>query len=271
MQQIFFQSSLPRAGSTLLQNIMGQNPNFYVTPTSGLCDLVLGTRIGYTENHESKAGDLELWKNGFYSYCRQGMYGYVSSITDKPYFLDKSRMWMGYYPLMTNILPNPKIIVMVRDLRAVFASMEKKFRQNPDLADPILNNVSLEGITTDSRVMQWANSRPIGQTLLKLYQAILDKSAENFLFVRYEDLCSNPHDVIKSIYRYLEIEEYQHNFDFIPQITVENDTVHGIYGDHIIRNKLEMEREDYREVLGDSACNWIVSNFKWYFNLFGYS
>ena len=41
MEQIFFQSSLPRAGSTLLQNILGQNPEFYVTPTSGVLELFL--------------------------------------------------------------------------------------------------------------------------------------------------------------------------------------------------------------------------------------
>jgi hypothetical protein len=34
-QTIFYQSSLPRAGSTLLQNLIGQNPTFHVTPTLG--------------------------------------------------------------------------------------------------------------------------------------------------------------------------------------------------------------------------------------------
>jgi len=28
MEQLFFQSSLPRSGSTLLQNILAQNPDF---------------------------------------------------------------------------------------------------------------------------------------------------------------------------------------------------------------------------------------------------
>ena len=48
MEQIFFQSSLPRAGSTLLQNIMGQNPEFYVTPTSGVLELLHSARFQYT-------------------------------------------------------------------------------------------------------------------------------------------------------------------------------------------------------------------------------
>ena len=64
-QKLFFQSSLPRAGSTLLHNIVGQNPDFFVTPTSGLVDLMLGTRIGYNDNPESKAGAPDKWKEGF--------------------------------------------------------------------------------------------------------------------------------------------------------------------------------------------------------------
>ena len=48
MEKIFFQSSLPRAGSTLLQNIIGQNPEFYVTPTSGALDLLYSARTNYT-------------------------------------------------------------------------------------------------------------------------------------------------------------------------------------------------------------------------------
>ena len=74
-QTAFYQSSMPRAGSTLLQNIIGQNPLFHVTPTSGMIDMMLGTRIGYNGNHESKAGDFKQWKEGFYAYCREGFKG----------------------------------------------------------------------------------------------------------------------------------------------------------------------------------------------------
>jgi len=41
---------------------------------------------------------------------------------------------------------------MVRDLRAVFASMEKKFRMHPDIDDGMLDNGKLANITTHQRV-----------------------------------------------------------------------------------------------------------------------
>ena len=270
-QTIFYQSSLPRAGSTLLQNLIGQNPKFHVTPTSGMIDMMLGTRIGYNGNHESKAGDLKQWKEGFYAYCREGFKGYVGALTDKPYILDKNRAWGSYYPLLSEILPNPKILFLVRDLRAVFASMEKKFRANPDIDGGEINNITLQGITTQQRVEQWAIGHPVGYALNKLQQSILDKSVNNFFILRYEDLCTNPEPVLNGIYNFFDIEPYKHNFNKINQITVEDDTVHGIYGDHTIRNTLGMLPNDSKEILGEYTYNWIYNNFEWFFNIFKYN
>ena len=269
-QTVYYQSSLPRAGSTLLQNIIGQNPAFHVTPTSGMIDLVLGARIGYNGNKEAQAGDKEMWKSGFYTFCQAGLNAYIANLTDKPCILDKNRNWAASYPLLANIFPNPKIIFMVRDLRAVFASMEKKFRANPDIEDGTVNNMNLTGLTTQQRVEKWAMSHPIGHALPKLNQSILDKTAQKFLFIKYEELCTNPEPQLRSIYEYFELPYFQHNFNHIPQITIEDDTVHGIYGDHTIRNTLGMLPDDSKDVLGDYTYEWIYENFRWYFDIFGY-
>lgn len=271
MKTIFFQSSMPRSGSTLLQNIMGQNPKFYVTPTSGLSDLVLGSRIGYNYNEESKAVDQDEWKDGFYSYCRWGMQGYFDRLTDKPYVLDKSRSWKGYYGLLKMILPKAKMIVMIRDLRDIVASMEQKYRTNPDRGIEMVDNIKLTGITPLQRAEIWLKTHPIAISLLRIENLLMDyQNVKDVLFVRYEDLCLNPHKTISDIYKYLEIEEFNHNFNYIEQITHENDTVHGIYGDHKINNVLEKSDLNSYKLLGENTCNLIKENFLWYFNTFGY-
>jgi len=270
MQTIFYQSSMPRAGSTLLQNIMGQNPEFYVTPTSGMIDLMLGARIGYNGNQEAKAGDKDMWREGFYAFSKAGLNAYVANLTDKPYILDKNRNWAASYPLLTKMYDNPKVLFLVRDLRDIFASMEKKFRANPDVEDGTVDNMNLTGLTTQARVEKWAMSHPIGHALPKLHQSMLDKTANNFLFLRYEDLCANPKAVVDSIYDYFELPRYKHDFNHVEQVTVEDDTVHGIYGDHTIRNKVEALKNDSKDVLGDYTYEWIYSNFRWYFDSFNY-
>lgn len=270
-QRIFYQSSLPRSGSTLLQNVIGQNPDFHVTPTSGMIDLVLGARVGYNANQESKAGDLAAWKKGFYAFCSEGLNGYAKSLTNKQYILDKNRAWGPYYSLLNKIQKGPKIVFMVRDLRAIFASMEKKFRLNPDIDTGELNNDTLENITTQQRVFTWSKGFPIGYAVNKLHQSILDKTAENFLFIKYEDFCNNPQENLNSIYDFFNLERYEHDTSSIDQVTNENDALHGIYGDHTIRNKVEMLPNDFEEILGKQTSDWIYNNYEWYFNIFKYN
>jgi sulfotransferase len=70
VQKIYYQSSLPRSGSTLFQNIMAQNPDFYVTPTSGVLELVYAVRNNYTNSPEFKAQDPQEMRAGFLNFCK---------------------------------------------------------------------------------------------------------------------------------------------------------------------------------------------------------
>jgi hypothetical protein len=51
---------------------------------------------------------------------------------------------------------------------------------------------------------------------------------------------------------------------------VENDAIHGIYGDHIIRNSLKMLPNDSKDVLGTYTVDSIKTSYKWYNEFFGY-
>ena len=64
-KQIFFNASMPRAGSTLIQNILMQNPEIYSTPTSGVIEFLLNARTIYTTGDAFKAQDPEVMKQGF--------------------------------------------------------------------------------------------------------------------------------------------------------------------------------------------------------------
>lgn len=270
MEKIFFQSSLPRSGSTLLQNIMGQNPDFYVTPTSGLLELVYAARSNFSNSPEFKAQDSELMKKGFLSFCKGGMESYFNSITDKKYVLDKSRGWGVHYNFLNSFYPEPKIICMVRDLRSIYSSMEKNFRKNQHLDSGLVDHAQMRGTTTEKRIDLWTQGQPVGLAIERLYQIINEGIHKKMLFIRFEDLCKSPETEMKKIYNYLEIPYYSHDFNNIQQITQEDDSVYGIYGDHTIKTKLDVVRHDYREVLGVNASNWIRQNFAWFYDEFKY-
>jgi len=270
MQKIFFQSSLPRAGSTVLQNILAQNPDFYCTPTSGVLELLYGARMNYTESPEFKAQDGELMKKGFQGFCNEGIKGFYNSITDKKYVVDKSRGWGIHYDFLNFFYPNPKIVCIVRDLRDIFASMERKFRENPDKHDSILDWSKLQGTTVPKRVDLWVANPPVGLAIERLQEIIRQGLDRHIHFVKYEDLCLHPQQTMTLLYQYLEVPEYIHDFDNIEQVTQEDDAVYGIYGDHVIRKQLSIKKSDAERLLGKDVCRWIKDNFQWYFNKFDY-
>ena len=211
VKQIFFQSSIPRSGSTLFQNIMGQNPDFYVTPTSGFLELLYGARHNFTESPEFKAQDAKIMKKAFHGFCRDGMFGFFNAITDKPYVLDKSRGHLAHYNFIDGFYNKPKIITLVRNIEDVIASMEKKHRQNQHKSDHIINHANLTGITTPKRVDIWLKSPPIGLALERLSEAIRQGIAGNILFIKYESLCLYPEVEIKRVYDFLGLPHFSHD------------------------------------------------------------
>jgi sulfotransferase len=270
MDKLFFQSSLPRAGSTLLQNILAQNPDIYATPTSGVLELVFAARGNYTNSPEFIAQDAELMKEGFLSFCRKGMDGFYEAITDKKYVIDKSRGWGIHYDFLNLLYPQPKIVCMVRDLRDIFASMEKNYRKNPEKQDPILDWSQMQGTSVPKRIDIWAANPPVGLAIERLSEIMRMGIDKNILFVRFEDLCLYPEITMGKIYEYLELPYYAHDFDNIEQVTKEDDEVYGVFGDHTIRTKLEPVPSKANQLLGKDVTDWIYNNYRWYFDRFNY-
>jgi sulfotransferase len=270
IKKVFYNSSLPRAGSTLIQNILAQNPNVHTTPTSGVYEMFCASRNIFTEGQEFKAQDRTEMERGFRGYLKGAMYGFYENITDRPYVVDKCRGWINEYNFLNEFDPTAKVICMVRDLRGIFTSLEKKYRANPLHEHHIANFAAMTGTTTDKRISHWSANVPTGPSLDRLYQVIQDGTHKNILFVRFEDLCENPNLEMEKIYDYFQIPNYQHDFNNIKQYTHENDNIYGIFGDHIIKNKLKPLGSDWDEVLGENGCKLITDNYRWFYDAFKY-
>jgi sulfotransferase len=160
---------------------------------------------------------------------------------------------------------------MVRDLRDIFASMEKNYRKNPDKADPILNWAQMQGTTVPKRIDIWAQNPPVGMALERLSEIFRMGTDAKMLFVKFEDLCLYPETEMQRIYQYLDVPYYKHDFDNIEQVTKEDDEVYGAFGDHTIRTKLEPVRSNAKSLLGKDVTDWIYNNYKWFFDTFRYT
>ena len=94
---------------------------------------------------------------------------------------------------------------------------------------------------------------------------------KKILFVRFEDLTSQPKQALQKIYTYLGVPEFEHDFHKVAQVTQEDDAAYGIVGLHDIRPKVEPLQGDYLSVLGPDAVRFVQGNYGWFFKVFGYS
>lgn len=273
MKKIIYCTGLPRAMTTLMCNVLANNPNIGGGETSPLLEYIFGARANYSSTPEVKAALTEdIMHESFLNFCREGMYGYADKITNKPIYLDKSRGWVHYADFLWEINPNAKIIVMVRDLRSILSSFEKKWRENPSIMDGRDSQAQQNFITPDQRVNFWLNDPPLGIAIKRLYNAIQTGTIKNMLIVRAEDFCKNPEIIMKKVYTFIDEPYYEMDYTKVKQVTVENDRISdfGIYGDHTIREKIEMLKNDYTEILGGTLSATIKSNFNWFFQEYGY-
>ncbi len=209
-------------------------------------------------------------KKAFLAFSKAGMEAYYQALTDKPYVVDKSRGWGVHFDLLNMIFDEePKIICMVRDLRQILASMEKKFRQNPDKYRAIENHANLSGTTTFKRDLTHLQSAP-GLAIDRLVEVHQWGWHKKILFLRFEDLTTKPEGTLKQVYTYLGVPEYKHNFEKVQQVTLEDDVVFGIPSLHEIRPKVEPIQSDYVEVLGCDVVRHVQTLYAWHLQLFGY-
>lgn len=267
-KRVFFNSSMPRSGSTLLQNILAQNPRIYASPTSGLLELLFASRSNFSKLPEFIAQDPDLMRSAFLGYCKGGLLGFYEGLTDRPLCIDKNRSWFHLYNWLKMFYPNPKILICIRDIRSILSSMEKLFRAKRHLADPQDSWERMNMVTLTGRVNTWLGSIPVGIAIQRLIEAIETNTIANFHVVRFEDLTSQPKLAMQKIYDYLEEPYFEHDFDHVAQVTQEHDGEYGIYGDHRIREKVGPVPLDYNQILGKERCETIKSLNRGFYSRF---
>ena len=275
LERIFFQSSMPRSLSTMFQNIMFQNPDFYCTPTDGALELLFGARANFTNSPEFKAQDHGLMKKAFLNFCQKGLDGYCESLiegTNAKYVLLKSRGYGVYRPFIESFYENPKVICLVRNLKDVVASYEKIYRKTQYMHDPVRDDMTGRGTVIHKRVDEWMNPvNTIGRAVERILEMIRQGYDDKIHFIRSEDLCLYPESTMVQVYQFLELPYFKHDFDNVEQKTKEDDSVYLLSPDlHTIRKKLEPNYSDADIILGKDIREWLHTNYRWYYDKFRY-
>lgn len=261
-------TSLPRSGSTLLMNILAQNSLFCVGQDSELSYVIAETKKNIEEFTISQQVPYQNYQQSVLNFCIEGTKGWINTFANEnQYFLDKSRGWIINVDYIYKVFPNLKSICVIRDLRGIVNSFEK-IHNNSLSVNKNNFNYNLNENFLRQRIDGILNLWYIRDTLFSIKELIdIPKSyTHNILFVKYEQLISDPETVLQQIYQFLEIKCFDHDFNNIEQIAY-NDNVFQPYGCHKIKNKVESIEQIYSE-LNDDALNYILENYQWYYEEF---
>ncbi len=251
---IHFVSGLPRSGSTLLLNILGQNPRFHVTGTSGIVDVMYVTRNMFSEILSFQTMDEELLEKRKINALRGVLFGYYQD-AEFPVVFDKSRGVEAHLEMIEKVFEaRPKVIVCVRDVREVLASFERLYwktkatRQLPaEKIMPYRYNVVTERCNQLLAPFQEnggvASGGIVGMEIERIKDAVRRGWRDSMLFVDYEHLTGKPSRILRDIYDFLGEPEFKHDFDNVQQITEEDDLVWTYKDLHKIRPKVEPQKE----------------------------
>jgi hypothetical protein len=155
--------------------------------------------------------------------------------------IDKCRSWTlpdNMAMLNKYFEHKPKVLVLERPLIEIVRSFVALRQANNYQGDPeegLLDTWS-EPIIRSYEGVKWAKANNNGE----------------FLFVQYDDLLHDTKGVIEKIYKFCELESFEHDFNNIVDKHPENDEVYGLLGLHDIRptiNKRDLDVKLSKEMI----------------------
>ena len=219
-------AGLPRAGSTLLCQLLGQHPDLHSEGhSSPLCNTLLGIRRMVSDD-EFFLSQLDVAFEPSYGHLTTAMRSYLrgwyANCTSLG-VVDKNRAWLHAIEMLLHLAPEARLLVCVRELGQVYGSIEAQHQRTIllDFADRLADFDRMGRAD-----MLFAKDRAIGAPLGSLH-AVLDLPQavrDRLYFVRFEDLVARPVECMAHVYAWLGLAPCTIDPDNIAQGVTESDS-----------------------------------------------
>lgn len=259
-------TGMPRSGSTLLCNILNQNPAFYASDSAVTAHMVNQQAHVCSNLGEVKSqliAQPEVTRKRILDASRGLVNGWYSKEHKKTVF-DKSRGWSGQSLKLRQLFPDSVLIVMVRDLRDVFASLEKQHGKYPLLeATPNASN-QLAHAQEVFHAQGMVGSCVVG------IEDILRRNMGNVIFVSYESFTENPQFVLDAIYDKTKSKPYKHDLENIKNVAKDTDDLWLGKFPHEGCGPIIPIVSDWKKYVAVDVANAIMQAWPTYSKAFGY-
>jgi hypothetical protein len=232
MNNIYFLTSLPRAGNTLLGSIVNQSQHVKLTANTILTDVIYQLQlikdIGIYKNFPDKKSLDHIIKNVFNNYYENWK---VDNIIDRGPWGTPTNL-----EILKSIIAKPKFIILYRPVLECLASFIK-------IEKPINVEERCHQLMSDDGI--------IGKNLWSIKNLIKEK--EDHIIIHYKDFIKNPNKEIETMFNYLEISFTNFDLNNLKQFSVNNvkydDSVFNVPLHKIRTNKIELNKYSVKDYL----------------------
>ncbi len=204
-------TGLPRAGSTLLCQLLAQHPDIHCEGhSSPLCNTLLGIRRMISDD-TFFLSQLDNAFDSSYAHLASAMQGFLRGWhhdCGKNVVVDKNRAWLHAIELLLHIEPDARLIVCLRELGQIYGSIEAQ-HQRTILVDFIDHLADFDRFGRAD--ILFAKDKAIGAPLISLH-AVPDlprKVQERLFFVRFEDMMDRPVACMSQIHAWLGLPAFE--------------------------------------------------------------
>lgn len=226
-----FITGLPRSGSTLLSNILKQNPRFHSSITDSLAPLIKGVN----ENVHSSPGIKTLINDEKKKKILTGLFDSFYYDIDKPVIFNTNRMWTILTYVLKGLYPDCKFILCVRDIALIINSFEKAHRRHPFKTNSLFKH---QKDVYERATSMMSPEGVVGFAYDGLKQSLACAERDSIFLIEYEVLCKSPESTMTALYNFLEEDYFQHDFNNVGGSYDEYDEDVGIPDLHLVKNKV---------------------------------
>jgi sulfotransferase len=267
-KRLIYVTGLPRAGSTLLCQLLSQHPQIYSLGHSSPLSQVFNHLRGQLSDDPFLLAQLDVDFDLTYTRLINAYRGFINgwfAETDKPVVVDKNRGWLRMVETVKLIDPDVRMLVCIRDLRQVFGSIEAQHQKTLllDFPDHMAPHSAYERADT-----LFSKEGVIGGPLKSieyLFNDVDPALRERIGFVAFEALVSDAPETMRLLYQWLELPPAP----FDPQqLTVkphENDSYYHWKYRHVTYPAI---RPPAIHVIAPRIEQEILKNFGWFFEQF---
>ena len=198
-------AGLPRAGSTLLCQLLAEHPDIHCEGHSSPVGNALLNLRRFISDDAFFLAQLDVQPERTYAHLQHAMTGFLKSWyhdCDKPWAVDKNRAWLHGIELLLQIEPNARLLVNIRELGQVYGSIEAQHQQTVlvDFVD------HLADFDRYNRAVQlFSPGKAVGTPLasIRAVQNLPAPIRERLYFVKFEHLVSDPVACMNHIFKWL--------------------------------------------------------------------